>query len=364
MVLKYGKYELPEIIKRDETATTPSFARFIAEPFERGFGHTIGNTLRRVMLTSLEAPAIVSFYIEGVHHEYSAIEGIIEDVTHITLNIKGSLLRYLPTEEESGSREMRIVEKELEVTQEMLDKNGGFYKVTLKDLMGPSLFELQNPELCIFTATKPMRRKVFFRIAIGRGYVPSEKHTNFEKVIDEIVIDSSFSPVKMVNYFVENTRVGQDTDYDSLVLEITTDGRVAPQEALSFAAQIAMEHLQVFNKLKTQTIIFEETVDESNKDREDILHKLSLKINEIELSVRSTNCLSSANIDTIGELVVMPESEMLRFRNFGKKSLTEIRQKLDEMGLNLGMDLGKYGINRDNIKSIIEKYLEEKSGNE
>lgn len=362
MALKYGKFELPVKIKRDESTATATFARFIAEPFERGFGHTVGNVLRRVMLTSLEAPAIISFMMEGVHHEYSAVEGIIEDVTHIILNLKGALLRYLPTEEDNSSREHKIVTKDLDVTQDMLDQNNGYYVVTLRDMMGPSCFELHNPDLAIFTATKPFKKRISFRIGIGRGYVPSERHVNFDKVVDEILIDSCFTPVLVVNYFVENTRVGQDTDYDSLVLEITTDGRVTPQEALSFAAQIGIEHLSVFNNLKTQTIVFEELIDEGNKDREDILSKLSLKISEIELSVRSTNCLSTADIDTIGELVVMPEIEMLKFRNFGKKSLTEIRQKLDEMGLMLGMDLSKYGINRDNIKSIINKYLEDKAG--
>jgi DNA-directed RNA polymerase subunit alpha len=180
--------------------------------------------------------------------------------------------------------------------------------------------------------------------------------------VDEIILDSAFSPVRIVNYYVENTRVGQDTDFDRLILEVSTDGRVTPVEALTFAAQIGILHFQVFEAVKTHAIHFDKGEMQVNRDRDEVLSKLALRINEIELSVRSTNCLANANIDTIGELVVMPESEMLRFRNFGKKSLTEIKQKLDELGLSLGMDLAKYGITRDNIKQVISAYLQEKSG--
>ncbi|MBX9744669.1 MAG: DNA-directed RNA polymerase subunit alpha, partial [Chlamydiales bacterium] len=175
--------------------------------------------------------------------------------------------------------------------------------------------------------------------------------------------DSCFSPVRLVNYYVENTRVGQDTDFDRLILEITTDGRVSPVEALTFAAQIGILHLQVFDLVKTHMVYFDKGEAQSNRDRDEILQKLALRINEIELSVRSTNCLVNASIETIGELVVMSETEMLRYRNFGKKSLTEIKQKLDELGLSLGMDLARFGINRDNIKTIIQNYNLEKLGN-
>ena len=179
-------------------------------------------------------------------------------------------------------------------------------------------------------------------------------------MMDEIVIDSSFSPVRLVNYYVENTRVGQDTDFDRLVIEVTTDGRVTPVEALSFAAKIMVLHMGVFETIHAEPVNFEHGEIETNRDRDEILQKLALKIDEIELSVRSTNCLATANIETIGELVLMPESEMLRFRNFGKKSLTEIKQKLDELGLALGMDLSKYGITRDNVKEMIQTYLQTK----
>ncbi|MGD2169112.1 MAG: DNA-directed RNA polymerase subunit alpha [Chlamydiota bacterium] len=358
MTVMYGKFEMPEKIKIEDADEGRNFAKFIVEPFERGFGHTIGNSLRRIMLSSLEAPSLVSIRIEGVPHEYTAIDGITEDMTHIVLNLKGSLLRKLPLSEDSGSTEMKLLTKILEVTHEDLEKGNGQYNVTFKDLMGTTDFEIVNPDHHIFTVTKPMTKRIDIRVGISRGYIPSERH-DFERMVDEIVIDSSFSPVKLVNYYVENTRVGQDTDLDKLIFEVKTDGRITPQEALAFAAQVASEHLNVFQLLSKPSITFDKGEVEINKDRDEILSKLALRINEIELSVRSTNCLVSANIDTIGELVVMPESDMLRFRNFGKKSLTEIKQKLEEMGLSLGMDLSKYGITKDNIKEVIQKYKEE-----
>lgn len=360
MTVKYGKFELPAKIKVDESARRQNFCRFIAEPFERGFGHTVGNVLRRILLTSMEAPAIISIRIEGVPHEYMAIEGIIEDMTHIVLNFKSALLRKLPTEEENVSREARVISKTLDITGPMLDKHGGHYVVTLKDLIGDSDFDLVNPDHALFTVTKPMMKKVDVKIGFGRGYVPSERHILKEKVVDEIIVDTAFSPVRLVNYYVENTRVGQDTDFDRLILEVTTDGRITPEEALSFATQIGIFHLQVFEQLKKHAITFDSDEIEVNTDRDTLLSKLALKINEIELSVRSTNCLSGANIETIGELVIMPESDMLKFRNFGKKSLNEIKAKLEEMGLSLGMDLTRFGINRDNVKQIITDYLAEK----
>lgn len=361
MTLKYGKFELPAKIKVDEQGRTSTFARFIAEAFERGFGHTVGNALRRIMLSSLEAPAIISVRIEGVSHEYMAVEGIIEDITHIVLNLKNALLRKLPTDDEIGARDTKTISKMLDITQEMLNGNSGQYVVTLKDLIGLSDFDVINPDLPIFIVTKPMMRKVDLKIGIGRGYVPSERHI-LEKSADEIVIDSAFSPVRLVNYFVENTRVGQDTDFDRLILEVTTDGRISPEEALSFATQIGITHLQVFDQVKEHTLSYDHGEDSLTTDRDAIMQKLVLKINEIELSVRSTNCLSGANIETIGELVVMPESEMLKFRNFGKKSLNEIKLKLEEMGLSLGMDLSKIGITRDNVKQVLIEYLSQREG--
>lgn len=364
MAVKYGKFELPTKIKKDESGNRVNHARFIAEPFERGFGHTVGNSLRRVMLGSLEAPGIISVRIEGVPHEFTAVEGIVEDMTHIVLNLKNALLRKLPTDDHVGSKETKTVTTHLEVTHDMIENGGGSYPVHLKDLFASSDFEVVNPEMVVFTVTKPMTKRVDLKVAIGRGYIASERQMIADKVVDEIIIDTSFSPVRLVNYYVENTRVGQDTDFDRLILEVTTDGRITPDEALTFSTQIAILHYEVFQNLQHQTITFDQGEAQMDTDVDSLMSKLALRINEIELSVRSTNCLASANIDTIAELVIMPESEMLKFRNFGKKSLNEIKAKLEEMGLHLGMDLAKLGITRDNVKQVIVDYITQKAGQE
>jgi DNA-directed RNA polymerase subunit alpha len=360
MAVKYGKFEMPQTITLDEETATHLYSRFVAEPFERGFGHTVGNSMRRMMLSSLEAPAIISLRIEGIPHEYMSIEGIAEDMTNIILNFKGALLRKLPTDDMPFSREPRIMSNILDITQEELDKNDGQYQVTLSDVIPDETFELVNPDLHLFTVTKPMRRQIDLRVAIGRGYVPSERHLVRDKTADEILLDAAFSPVRLVNYYVENTRVGQDTDFDRLIFEVTTDGRITPSEAINFASQICMKHFEVFSKLKSYQLTFDEGLGEGDTDQDEMMEKLSLRIDEIELSVRSTNCLSGANIETIAELVSIPERKMLEFRNFGKKSLNEIKAKLNEMNLHLGMDLSRYGITADNAKERIREYQEEK----
>lgn len=362
MSVKYGKFEMPEKILVEEDKDNPNVARVIAEPFERGFGHTIGNSMRRMMLSTLEAPAIISLRIEGVPHEYMAIEGVVEDMTNIVLNFKGALLRKLPTDEMHNSRDIRILTTVLEITQEDLDKNKGLYKVTLGDVIKSGIFEVVNPNLHLFTVTRPMKRQIDLRVAIGRGYVPSERHVIFDKTADEILLDAAFSPVRIVNYYVENTRVGQDTDFDRLIFDISTDGRVTPTEAVSFASQIGVKHFDVFTKVKSHSLSFDEGLGDSDSDVDEMMEKLCLRIDEIELSVRSTNCLSGANIDTIAELVSIPERKMLEFRNFGKKSLNEIKAKLHEMGLSLGMDLSRYGISHDNVKEKIKQFNEERRG--
>lgn len=362
MSVKYGKFELPHQLTLDKPSVTNTFARFVAEPFERGFGHTIGNSMRRMMLSSLEAPAIISVRIEGIPHEYMAIEGIAEDMINIILNLKGALLRKLPTEDVSSIRTTYFLTTELEITQDLLDENGGHYRVTLGDVITTGIFEVVNPDLYLFTVTKPMKRQIDLRVAFGRGYVPSERHTVHDKTADEILIDAAFSPVRMVSYHVENTRVGQDTDLDRLILEVTTDGRITPIEALAFAAQIGQKHFEVFNKLQSPMLSFDEGAGERPSDEDEVIEKLCLRIDEIELSVRSTNCLSGANIETIAELVSIPERKMLEFKNFGKKSLNEIKAKLHEMNLSLGMDLVPYGITQENVKEKIREFQEERKG--
>lgn len=362
MPVKYGKFEMPQKLSVDEESLTSNFARFVAEPFERGFGHTIGNSMRRMMLSSLEAPSIVSVRFENVPHEYMSIDGVVEDMVNIILNLKGALLRRVNPEEGTDARETRILTTTLEVTQEDLDRNNGQYEVTLCDVVTDSKFQVVNPQHHIFTVTKPFKKQIDLRVSIGRGYVPSERHMVRDLTVDEILIDAAFSPVRLVNYFVENTRVGQDTDFDRLIIEVTTDGRVTPVEALSYAAQIGQKHFDVFNKLQSNLLLFEEGSGEGDNDHDEMMEKLCLRIDEIELSVRSTNCLSGANIETIAELVSIPERKMLEFRNFGKKSLNEIKAKLHEMGLHLGMDLSKYGITAENVRERVAKYNEEKKG--
>jgi DNA-directed RNA polymerase subunit alpha len=362
MTLKYGKFEMPDSIKVEEAS--PTFARFVVEPFERGFGHTLGNALRRMMLSSLEAPAIISVRLEGVPHEFMAVDGIVEDMTNIVLNFKNALLkRPEGLAENEQAREVKIVSKILDITADMIEKSGQ-YVVTLGDLIGVGEFEAVNPELRIFTVTKPMTKRVDLRIGAGRGYMPSERIVLKDKLFDEIIIDAAFSPVRLVNYFVEATRVGQDTDFDRLILEVTTDGRINPQEALGYATQIGMHHLGVFEKLKVQQLAFDAGIVLEDTDRDSFMAKLALRIGEIELSVRSTNCLAGANINTIGELVVMSEPELLKFKNFGKKSLNEIKAKLHEMGLGLGMDLSKFGITRENVRQLVAAHLGEQEGDD
>ncbi len=360
MLVKFGKQERPRKIVVDEKTITPTYAKFIAEPFERVFGHSIGNALRRILLSSLETPGIIAFRIEGVPHEFMAVEGIAEDVTNIVLNVKGALLRCLPGDESSVGRETRFVTSVIEVTQEDLDKAGGHVEVTLGEIFENSPFEVVNPTHHLFTITKPMSRQVDFRVGFGRGYVPSERHQIPNKMVDEILVDTAFSPVVLANYYVENTRVGQDTDYDRLVLEVTTDGRLKPSEALSFAVQILGRNLEVFDSIREHDLLFESASSDAGDDDDRLLDKLCLRIDEIELSVRSTNCLSSANIDTIAELVCIPEKKMLEFRNFGKKSLNEIKAKLMEMNLFLGMDLQRFGITIDNVRERIREISEER----
>jgi DNA-directed RNA polymerase subunit alpha len=355
----YDKFEMPKLIKVDEGKVSTTYARFVAEPFERGFGHTIGNALRRMLLTAIEAPAIVSFFMEGVPHEYMAVEGIIEDVTNIVLNLKGALLRRLPIEGMSYPHEHKVVTKLLEISQDDLGPKNQKV-ITLGDLVGHADFEVINPQLPIFTVTRPMMKRIEIKVAIGRGYVPSERHNTQNTHVDEIWIDTIFSPVRLVNYYVEDTRVGQDTDFDRLILEVHTDGRITPHEGVAFAAKLLTKHLTAFEEIDAHEISFEEASSSMDNDREVLMRKLTLGITEIELSVRSTNCLNGANIETIGELVVMPESDLLQFRNFGKKSLNEIKAKLTEMGLELGMDLTRFGITQENIKERITTYLEER----
>jgi DNA-directed RNA polymerase subunit alpha len=364
--VKYAKFDMPERIRVEKQTATS--AQFIIEPFERGFGHTLGNALRRVMLASIEAPAIVSVRIEGIHQEYTAIEGIIEDMTLIILNMKGVLLRRLNLDSDLNPREIRTVEVDLDITDEKIEKGGGQYFVTAKDLFANSEFEVVTHEDkkrdILFTVTKPMSKRVTIKVGTGRGYVPSERHV-FDRVVHEIVVDSTFSPVLLVNYYVENTRVGQDTDFDRLIVEVKTDGRVTPVEALTHAALISIHHFKVFEKISNHSIDFDKGSSQSNRHRDEILQKLAKPIKEIELSVRSENCLHNAKIELIVDLIVKDEAEMLKYRNFGKKSLTEIKEALTKMNLHLGMEqelLNDYGITQETLRQLTKTQVVDNSG--
>ena len=320
MPVRLGRFEMPKRIVKDEAEAGSTYGKFIAEPFEAGYGRTIGNSLRRVLLSSLEGAAISSIKIEGALHEFCNLPGVVEDVTDIVLNFKQVLLKmYTRT-----PRKLRISVK-------------GPGEVTAGDIQTDNHVEVLNKDLHIATLDKDGKFEAELEVQIGRGYCPADWNKKEEQVIGLIPIDSLYSPVRRVKYAVENTRVGRRTDYDKLVLEIWTDGRVTPDEALTLSAAILRHHLDVFVSYDKDLVEFEESEKQVDPEREELRRKLNISVNEIELSVRAANCLNNANITTVGELAQKTESEMLKYRNFGKKSLNEIKQKLQELGLSLGM---------------------------
>ena len=318
MGISMKNFEMPKKLVLDEASYKPTYGKFIAEPFERGYGMTIGNSIRRVLISSIEGTAVTSIKFEGVHHEFSAINGVMEDVPQIILNIKKLILRsHFKT-----PKSMVI----------NIEKKG---EITAADIKTDETVEIVNPDLHIATLTKNVKFKLEMDVARGRGYVPAEKNKREGQSIGVIAIDSIFTPVKKVNFYVENTRVGQITDYDRLILEIWTNGSIEPKEALLYASNILQRHLDIFvgfGKLPEE----EEAPEETEEERQ-LKEKLKVPISELELSVRSSNCLREARIKTIGDLVRRSEVEMLKFRNFGKKSLAEINKVLGDMGLGLGM---------------------------
>lgn len=333
MVVKLGKFEMPRRMLRDEETATDTYTKFIAEPFEAGYGHTLGNSLRRTLLSSLEGAAITSVKIDGVLHEFSTIDGVMEDVTQIILNLKQVLLR-------AHTRETRKLEIHV-------DKKG---EVTAADIVADNTMEVLNPDLHIATLSKKRKLDIEMEARMGRGYSPAEKNKPPDQIVGVMPMDAIFTPVRKVNYYVENTRVGYRTDFDRLLIEIWTDGRITPHDAIKHAAVILAKHLGIFIDYdKDQLEIEEEQVEQAEEDKK--LDKLlGMSINEIELSVRSANCITSADIKTIGELVQKTDAEMLKYRNFGKKSLNEIKEILQKMGLTLGMKL--------NVKQLPEKDAE------
>ena len=320
MPIRLARFEMPKRILKDEAEATNTYAKFIAEPFEAGYGRTIGNSLRRVLLSSLEGAAISSVKIEGAQHEFCALNGVVEDVTDIILNFKKVLLAFYSR----SPRKLKISVK-------------GPGEAKAGDIQTDGSVEILNPDLHIATLDKDGKFEAELEIKVGRGYCPADWNKKEEQEIGLIPIDSLFSPVRRVKYTIENTRVGRRTDYDKLVLEIWTDGRVTPDDALTLSAAILRHHLDVFVNFDKDIVEFEESERQVDPEREELRRKLNISVNEIELSVRAANCLNNANITTVGELAQKTEAEMLKYRNFGKKSLNEIKQKLSELGLALGM---------------------------
>jgi DNA-directed RNA polymerase subunit alpha len=312
---------MPKRLQKEETSATHTYAKFIADPFETGFGHTIGNSLRRVLLSSLEGAAITSLKVDGAMHEFATIDGIVEDVTDIVLNLKRVKFK-------AHSRDEQVLLLSV-------NKEGA---VTAGDIQLNQNIELVNPDQHICTLDKKKKFEMELTVKVGRGFCPSDENKKIGQAIGVVAIDSIFSPVTRVRYAVEAARVGNRTDYDRLVLEIWTDGRVSPDDALTQSSAILAHHLDVFVGYDKNAVEFEEAADKQDDEKMKMKKLLNMSVNEIELSVRAANCLNNANITTVGQLAMKSEQEMLKYRNFGKKSLNEIKDKLSSLGLSLGMN--------------------------
>lgn len=312
----------PKRLEFEKETLTKTYGKFFAEPFERGFGLTIGNSLRRVLLSSLQGAAVTSVKFGEVLHEFSSMPGVVEDTTDIILNLKGLLLN-LHTEE----------------PKKVYIKAEGEREVKASDIIADPTVEILNPDLHIATLNHDGKLEMEMEVKLGRGYVPAEKNKEEGQPIGVIPIDAIFSPIKKVNFHVENARVGQATDYDKLILEIWTNGGVEPENALAYAAKILKDHLTIFINFEEEPEVESPGVDEA---KEKIRQNLMRSVNELELSVRSYNCLKNADIKSIIDLVRKTDVEMLKTKNFGRKSLNEIKEILSEMGLTLGMNVDEY----------------------
>lgn len=322
MVQKSGKDLIrPKKLEFEKETLTPTYGKFTAEPFERGFGITIGNSLRRILLSSLQGAAITSVKIDGVLHEFSTIPGVKEDVTEIILNLKEVRLK-LHTE---GPKTIRV-------------KAEGPKILKAGDFQTGDAVEVLNPEHYIATLSKDGKLSMEMMVKMGRGYVPAERNKDENQPIGTIPIDAIFSPIKKVNYTVTNARVGQITDYDKLTLEVWTDGSLNPEEAITQSAKILRDQLSIFITLEEEEEE-ESSIPEEPTEAQKLNENLFRSVDELELSVRSANCLKHANIKLIGDLVQKTEAEILATKNFGRKSLNEIKEILAEMGLSLGMKL-------------------------
>ena len=320
MSTMWATFQKPRRLECDKSTLTDTYGKFAAEPFERGFGTTIGNSLRRTLLSSLQGIAVTAVKIEGVYHEFSTIPGVREDVSDIILNLKELRLKLLGGE----------------LPKTMYLNVKGPRDVAARDMEADADIKILNPDLHLVTLNKDGHLNMEMTVQAGRGYVPAEKQTNGDWSTQTIPIDAIFSPVTKVNFRVENTRVGQATDFDKLIIEVWTDGSLSPEDAIAQSAKVLKDHYKMFINFEEQIEPEAPKVDEK---RLKIASNLQKSVDELELSVRSYNCLKNANIRTIADLVQKTEPEMLKTRNFGRKSLNEIKEILEEMDLSLGMKL-------------------------
>jgi len=318
----------PKRLEFEKNTLNGMYGKFSAGPFERGYGVTTGNSLRRMLLSSIEGSAIVAVKFEGIFHEFSSISGVVEDVTEIILNLKQVNLTLA-----DGVEEKRIYIKK---------ETAG--KIYAKDIVSDSQVTILNPDSLIATLDQSSNLDIEMLVRKGRGYVPAEKQIVEGESVQMIPIDSIFSPIEKVSYHIENTRVGQSTDYDLLIMEMWTNGGITPEDAVAHAAKIVKDHMQVFINFDEEPEMVQPVVDQK---KQKMWTNLSRSVEELELSVRSYNCLKNANIQTLDELVQKTDGEMLRTRNFGRKSLNEIKETLEDMGLHLGVKL-----EADDLKQI------------
>lgn len=315
----------PKRLEVERETLTPFYGKFMAEPFERGFGITIGNSLRRILLSSLQGAAITSVKIDGVLHEFSTIPGVKEDVTEIILNLKEVRLK-LHTE---GPKTIRV-------------KAEGPGVLKAGDIQTGDAVEILNPDHPIATLSRDAKLNMEMTVKMGRGYVPAERNRDENMPIGTIPMDAIFSPIKKVNYTVTNARVGQITDYDKLTLEVWTDGSLTPEEAVAHAAKILKDQLSIFITFEEEEVEEETSTPDQPVEAEPLNENLFRSVDELELSVRAANCLKHANIKLIGDLVQKTEAEILATKNFGRKSLNEIKEILAKMGLSLGMKIDNW----------------------
>jgi DNA-directed RNA polymerase subunit alpha len=323
--MSVSSLKMPEAVVLDEATYTNTFGKFSVQPLERGYGVTLGNSLRRVLLSSLPGAAIVSVKFSGVLHEFTTINGIVEDVSEIILNLKQVRMKFL-------SKQPNKIDLSLSGTSEW----------TAADLQKASNeIEILNPDLHIATLNKNTKVEVEIRVGKGVGYVPAAENISPEQTIGVIPIDSIFTPIKIVKYDVENVRIGDKNDYEKLTLQITTDGSITPDDAVTQAAKTLREHVQLFINFDIDQEE-EQSVSQKDSESERIKKILLTSVDDLELSVRSHNCLKAANIKNLAELVRKDEQEMLKFRNFGRKSLAELAEIVETLGLEFGMDVDKY----------------------